>query len=293
MGIKVKKLLSLHDKKLIQQQVMGFRLVRLIILSLVIASLSSCASKTYKNINYLQDVTSDTTWMMTTNEGIVIQPKDQLSIVVSSKDPELAASFNLPVASYQAGSEITSTNSGYQKLLGYVVDNDGDIDFPILGTLHVAGLNRWQVSQMIKEELEDRELLKGAVVTVEFMNFKISVLGEVNSPGSYTVQGDKITLLQALSLAKDLTIYGKRDNVTVIREQNGKREAYKVDLRSKDLFDSPAYFLQQNDVVYVEPNAVRARQSTLNENSVRSVSFWTSIGSFLTTIANLIIIANK
>jgi polysaccharide export outer membrane protein len=272
---------------------MGFRLARLFLLCLIIASLSSCGSKTYQNINYLQDVTSDTTWKMTTNEGIVIQPKDQLSIVVSSKDPELAASFNLPVASYQAGSEINTSNSANQRLLGYVVDNDGDIDFPILGTLHVAGLNRWQVSQLIKEELEDRELLKGAVVTVEFMNFKISVLGEVNSPGSYTVQGDKITLLQALSLAQDLTIYGKRDNVTVIREQNGKREAYKVDLRSKDLFDSPAYFLQQNDVVYVEPNEVRARQSTLNENSVRSVSFWTSIGSFLVTVANLIIVANN
>lgn len=131
------------------------------------------------------------------------------------------------------------------------------------------------------------------MVTVEFMNFRISVLGEVNSPGSYTVSGDKITILQALSLAKDLTIYGKRDNITVIREQNGKRESYKIDLRSKNLFDSPAYYLQQNDVVYVEPNKVRARQSTLNENNVRSVGFWTSIGSFLTSVANLIIISTR
>ncbi|MDY6001783.1 MAG: polysaccharide biosynthesis/export family protein [Candidatus Cryptobacteroides sp.] len=238
-------------------------------------------------------MTSDSTWKMTANTGVVIQPKDQLSIVVSSKDPELAASFNLPVASYQAGSEITATSYGNQRLLGYVVDNDGDIDFPILGTIHVAGLNRWELSRLIKGELEDRELLKGAVVTVEFMNFMISVLGEVNSPGSYSVSGDKITILQALSLAKDLTIYGKRDNITVIREQNGKRESYKIDLRSKNLFDSPAYYLQQNDVVYVEPNKVRARQSTLNENNVRSVGFWTSIGSFLTSVANLIIISTR
>lgn len=269
------------------------KLAKLIILLSGALILASCSSKTYRNINYLQDVTSDSTWKMTENAGVVIQPKDQLSIVVSSKDPELAASFNLPVASYQAGSEITATNYGNQRLLGYVVDNDGDIDFPILGTIHVAGLNRWQLSRLIKEELEGRELLKGAVVTVEFMNFRISVLGEVNSPGSYTVSGDKITILQALSLAKDLTIYGKRDNITVIREQNGKRESYKIDLRSKNLFDSPAYYLQQNDVVYVEPNKVRARQSTLNENNVRSVGFWTSIGSFLTSVANLIIISTR
>ena len=269
------------------------KLAKLIILLSGALILASCSSRTYRNINYLQDVTSDSTWKMTANAGVVIQPKDQLSIVVSSKDPELAASFNLPVASYQAGSEITATSYGNQRLLGYVVDNDGDIDFPILGTIHVAGLNRWQLSRLIKEELEGRELLKGAVVTVEFMNFRISVLGEVNSPGSYTVSGDKITILQALSLAKDLTIYGKRDNITVIREQNGKRESYKIDLRSKNLFDSPAYYLQQNDVVYVEPNKVRARQSTLNENNVRSVGFWTSIGSFLTSVANLIIISTR
>ncbi|MDD7455882.1 MAG: polysaccharide biosynthesis/export family protein [Bacteroidales bacterium] len=269
------------------------KLARLFILLSGALILASCSSKTYRNINYLQDVTSDSTWKMTANTGVVIQPKDQLSIVVSSKDPELAASFNLPVASYQAGSEITATSYGNQRLLGYVVDNDGDIDFPILGTIHVAGLNRWELSRLIKGELEDRELLKGAVVTVEFMNFMISVLGEVNSPGSYSVSGDKITILQALSLAKDLTIYGKRDNITVIREQNGKRESYKIDLRSKNLFDSPAYYLQQNDVVYVEPNKVRARQSTLNENNVRSVGFWTSIGSFLTSVANLIIISTR
>ena len=249
------------------------KLAKLIILLSGALILASCSSRTYRNINYLQDVTSDSTWKMTANAGVVIQPKDQLSI--------------------QAGSEITATSYGNQRLLGYVVDNDGDIDFPILGTIHVAGLNRWQLSRLIKEELEDRELLKGAVVTVEFMNFSISVLGEVNSPGSYTVSGDKITILQALSLAKDLTIYGKRDNITVIREQNGKRESYKIDLRSKNLFDSPAYYLQQNDVVYVEPNKVRARQSTLNENNVRSVGFWTSIGSFLTSVANLIIISTR
>ena len=113
-------------------------------------------------------------------------------------------------------------------------------------------------------------------------------MGEVNSPGTYTINGDKVTLLEALSMARDLTIYGKRDGVYVVREENGVRTTYNVDLRSVSLFDSPVYYLRQNDVVYVEPNKVRAGQSTINENSLKSVSLWISIGSFLTSLAVLI-----
>jgi polysaccharide export outer membrane protein len=231
---------------------------------------------------------------MAVNQGVLIQPKDIISIIVSSTDPELAASFNLPIASYQAGSEMASVSgSSYQKLLGYSVSNDGDIYFPVLGRIHVAGLNRWELSDLIKHRLIDGKFIKDPVVTVEFMNFKVSVMGEVNYPGTYSIDGDKITILQALSLAKDLTIYGRRDNITIIREQNGERHIYKVDLRSSDLFNSPAYYLQQNDIVYVEPNKVRAGQSTINENNFRSVSFWMSLGSFMVTIANMIILASR
>lgn len=266
--------------------------IKLFLTSIVAAlALASCSTETYKNINYMQDVTSDTSWAMQVNNGIVIQPKDMISIIVSCREPSLAAIYNLPVASYQAGSEITSTGSGYQKLLGYVVDNDGTIDFPNIGRIKVAGMTRWELAEYIKEQVSSD--IKDAVVTVEFMNFKVSVMGEVTAPGTYTITGDKINLLEALSLARDLTIYGRRDNVTVVREQNGKRIIYQVDLRNTDMFTSPAYYLQQNDVVYVYPNSVRAGQSTINENYFKSANFWMSAGSILITVANLIIAIAK
>lgn len=254
--------------------------------------LASCGSKTSRNINYLQEAQKDTTVTMLPEEGILVQPKDMISIVVSSRNPELSAMFNLTNVSYQAGAE-TSTTGSYNRILGYSVDNNGNIDFPIVGKINVSGLTRWQVADKVKEELVSRNLLKDPVISVEFLNFKVSVLGEVAHPGTYTVTGDKITLLEALSLAGDLTIYGRRDRVSVIREINGKRTVYINDLRSMDLFKSPSYYLKQNDVVLVEPNKVRAGQSTINENSLKSTSFWMSVGSFLVTIANLIIAISK
>ncbi len=254
--------------------------------------LASCGSKTSRNINYLQEAQKDTTVTMLPEEGILVQPKDMISIVVSSRNPELSAMFNLTNVSYQAGGE-TSTTGSYNRILGYSVDNNGNIDFPIVGKINVAGLTRWQVADKVKEELVSRNLLKDPVISVEFLNFKVSVLGEVAHPGTYTVTGDKITLLEALSLAGDLTIYGRRDRVSVIREINGKRTVFINDLRSMDLFTSPSYYLKQNDVVLVEPNKVRAGQSTINENSLKSTSFWMSVGSFLVTIANLIIAISK
>ena len=258
----------------------------IVLLSILTLAVTSC--NTYRKINYLQDVVPDEAERIAINKGILIQPKDMISIVVSSRNPELALMFNLPVISYQAGSESVS-GQGSQRLLGYVVDNDGNIDFPILGLIHAAGLTRWELANEIKSKIVGMNYIKDPVVTVEFMNFKISVMGEVTSPGTYNIEGDKITLLQALSLAKDLTIFGRRDNVSVIREQDGERIVYQVDLRSASLFDSPAYYLQQNDIVYVEPNKVRAGQSTINENNIKSVSLWVSIGSFLTSLAVLIV----
>lgn len=254
--------------------------------------LSSCGSKTYKNITYLQDAQKDTVMAMKSEVGILVQPKDMISIVVSSRNPELSAMFNLTNVSYQAGAE-TSTTGSYNRILGYSVDSEGFIDFPIVGKINVAGLTRWQVADRVKEELVSRNLLKDPVVSVEFLNFKISVMGEVSHPGTYTITGDKITLLEALSLAGDLTIFGRRDRVSVVRELNGQRNIFVVDIRSVDMFNSPAYYLQQNDVVFVEPNKVRAGQSTINENSLKSASFWVSMGSFAVTIANLVIAIGK
>ncbi len=248
--------------------------------------LSSCGAP--KNIAYFQNRLVDHPEEIDKHAGIVIQPKDMLSIVVSSKNPELVVMFNLPMVSYQAGSEIVSSG-GYQRIMGYVVDNDGYIDFPILGRIKVSGLTRWELSEMIKDKLLSGGYLSDAVVVVEFMNFKVSVIGEVNSPGTYSIEGDKVTVLQAISLARDLTIFGQRENVTVIRERDGERTMYQINLCDVSMFDSPAYYLQQNDIVYVEPSAIKARQSTTDDKALRMTSIMVSSGSLLVSIATLII----
>ena len=155
--------------------------------------LTSCAST--KDIAYFQNKMVNQPEMVDKHAGIVIQPKDMLSIVVSARNPELAAMFNLPVIGYQAGSEIASMSSYNQRLMGYVVDNEGYIDFPILGRLKVAGMTRWELAEMIKDKLVKEGYLTDAVVTVEFMNFKVSVMGEVTSPGTFIIEGDKVTVL--------------------------------------------------------------------------------------------------
>ena len=252
---------------------------------LALALMASCAQ--VKNIAYFQDKAIDHPEEIDKHGGIVIQPKDMISIVVSSRNPELARMFNLPVVSYQAGSEVV--DAGYQqRLMGYVVDNDGFIDFPVLGPIQVAGMTRWELSEKIKSTLLKEGYLNDAVVTVEFMNFKVSVLGEVNNPGTYTIEGDKVTVLQAISLAGDLTIFGKRENVTVIRELDGKRVFYNIDLCSVDMFKSPAYNLLQNDIVYIEPSEIKARQSTLDDKGLRMTSIMISSGSLLVSVATLL-----
>ena len=263
-------------------------------LAAAVAALVSCNPETYKKINYLQDVHRDTTMTMKVNNGIIIQPQDQLSIIVTSRDPKMAVPFNLAVSTFYTGSELSSSGGASQRITGYVVNNEGDITFPSLGSIHVAGLNRWDLQDLIKDKLADEGLLRDAVVTVEFLNFKVSVLGEVTAPGTYSVTGDKITIFQALALARDLTIYGQRENVQVIREQNGRRHIYTLDLTNSEIFKSQAYYLQQNDVVYVTPSKVRAGQGEINENYFKSGSFWISLASIsMTTINFIIALSNR
>lgn len=252
----------------------------------VMLLLTSCG--TVKDIAYFQNKIVNEPEAIDKHAGIVIQPKDMLSIVVSNRNPELVAMFNLPVISYQAGSE-TVSGAGQQRLMGYVVDNEGFIDFPVLGPIKVAGLTRWELSNFIKERLIKGGFLTDAVVTVEFMNFKVSVIGEVNSPGTYTLNNDKVTILQAISLARDLTIFGQRENVCVIREREGERVIYEINLCDVSLFDSPAYYLQQNDVVYVQPSEIKARQSTTDDKALRMTSIFVSGGSLLVSLAALIV----
>ena len=246
---------------------------------------SSCAST--KDIAYFQNKMVNQPEKIDKHAGIVIQPKDMLSIVVSSRNPELVAMFNLPVVSYQAGGEVT-LNTAQQRLMGYVVDEEGFIDFPVLGKLNIVGKTRWEVAELVKNKLIQEGYLTDAVVTVEFLNFKISVLGEVASPGTFSIDGDKVTVLQAISLARDLTIFGRRDNVSVIREQDGKRTIYEINLTDVDLFKSPAYYLQQNDIVYVQPNDIKARQSTTDDKTLRIASIGLSSGSLLISVVTLL-----
>lgn len=244
----------------------------------------SCAAP---KVAYFQDMQSGNTEKVITPTDIRVQPGDKIMILVNSKDPMLVNLFNLPVVNRQIGSVSNTTPQG---ISGYTINSAGNIDFPVLGEVHIAGMTRGEISSYIKSELVGRNLVKDPVVTVEFMNLTISVLGEVANPGRFNIDKDRITLLEALSMAGDLTIYGKRDNVTVQREENGKTMIYKVDLGSgADLYASPVYYVKQNDVIYVEPNSVRARQSTVNGNNVRSTSFWLSLASLLTTITVLIV----
>ena len=262
------------------------RVKRFVLFFLVlIMTLQSCGS--VRDIVYFQNKIVNKPVKIDKHAGIVIQPKDMLSIVVSSRNPELVAMFNLPVVNYQAGAEVASVPNN-QRLLGYIVDNDGVIDFPVIGPIKVCGLTRWELSEKIKNMLIDGGLLNDAVVTVEFMNFKVSVLGEVNSPGVYSIEGDKVTVLQAISLARDLTIFGMRENVSVIRERNGERIIYEINLTDVDMFNSPAYYLQQNDIVYVQPNEIKARQSTTDDKALRITSILVSSGSLLVSLVTLL-----
>ena len=238
--------------------------------------LVSC--NTSKKVVYMQDVDNGNIEKIAAYQGIVVKPKDLLFIVVSSKNPELASAFNLPMSSYHVGG--TSTSYSSYRMLGYTVDEAGNIDFPILGLLSVKGKTSLQVSAMIKERLRTENLLGDAIVTTEFMNFRISVMGEVRSPGMFDLQNDRITILEALSRAGDLTIYGRRDNILVRREIDGVITFYRVDVRSvNSLIQSPAYYLQQNDVVYVSPNNTVAANSRINQN--RTVGVGISIMNLL------------
>ena len=257
---------------------------KILLMAMLALALASC--NTSKKIVYFQDIQVNRPEAITEARDITVQPKDQISILVSSKDPQLAALFNLPRVQYRVGDNNMQNTNG--DVSGYTLDTEGYIDFPVLGRLYVAGMTKSEIASFIKKRLMDENLINDPVVTVEFMNLYYSILGEVNSPGKYMITKDQITLLEALSMAGDLTIYGKRDAVFVVREEDGQRVTHWVDLRTQDLFHSPVYYLKQNDVIYVQPNKVRAGQSTINENSVKSVSLWISIASFLSSLGVLL-----
>lgn len=257
---------------------------------LLLLAILLCSCATPRQITYFQDLHDGVNKTITNSKIVRVKPEDKISIIVKSKDPQLAELFNLPIVSYRVGQGSTSAlGSGSQQVTSYLVNSKGFIDFPVLGEIYVEGQTREEIASNIKKKLMDQNLIKDPVVTVEFDNLSYSVLGEVNRPGKFVIDRDRVTILDAISAAGDLTIYGKRDNITVLRHEYNKETVYTINLCSgNDMFESPAYYLQQNDVVYVEPNDARARQSTVNGNNVRSTSFWLSLASLLTTIGVLV-----
>lgn len=259
---------------------------KFLILLAFAAMMVSC--KPTKNIAYFTDLSAQDVAAIAAvqPQPITIRPGDRLQILVNSSDPRISSLFNLPMVLRQMGEENTTS----QGMALYTVNPKGDIDFPELGTLHVAGLTRSDLSELIKKDLIARGYVKDAVVTVEFRSMQVTVMGEVTNPGRYNVVKDQYTLLDALGDAGDLTIYGRRDNVLVLRNENGQQHVYKINMQSaKDIYTSPAYYLRQDDVIYVEPNDTRARQSTVNGNNVRSTSFWISLASLLTSVSLLFV----
>jgi len=253
----------------------------LFFIAMVIAYFTSCVTPT--NITYLQDAAYYTKYKNLMPYEVYIHKDDLLSIMVNSKATEAAMPYNLPMSNYYVGGD----TYGQQRLLGYLVDMDGFIDFPILGKIHVDGLTRNELRDLLKTQLIEGGHLIDPIITINILNFKISVQGEVNRPGSFQISGERITLLEALSMAGDLTIYGRRDAVAVIRETKGERFILFHNLSSTEIFNSPCYYLQQNDIVYVEPNKRRIQQSTINQNN--NVTVWLSTVSVFFTAITFIV----
>lgn len=222
------------------------------------------------------------------------QPDDKLSIAVSTDNPQLSESLNLPTFSHRIGrsnyiSNPMNTISQSETMSLYTVDANGNIDFPLIGTIHIGGMTRNEIADYVTKQLEDGNIARNPVVTVEWANAGVTIVGEVSRPGLYQLSRDVTTLPQALGMAGDLTIQGRRDNILVVREENGKTISYRVDMTDGDkLLSSPVYYVKQNDYIYVEPNNMKKRTSTVNGNNVLSASFWVSIASLLTSIAVLV-----
>ena len=243
--------------------------------------MTGCQS--YKKVPYLQDAEAVSHGVQ--NEQLYdakIMPKDLLTIVVSCTSPELAAPFNLTVATQ--GNVASNYTTAQPVLQQYLVDNEGKINFPVLGELHVGGLTKKATEQMIVEKLKPY-IKEIPIVTVRMVNYKISVIGEVARPGTFTISNEKVNLLEALAMAGDMTVYGIRDKVKLIREDNqGKREIITLNLNDSDIINSPHYYLQQNDILYVTPNKTVSKNSGISN----STTIWISVVGTLVSLASLI-----
>ena len=251
----------------------------------VLMFMSSCSSSK-ESLNYFEDtrVTRDVT-VDTQATRIRLEPHDELFISVSSLVPAATAQYNLPLANPATGGSLQTTTSPRQQT--YIVDSKGDINFPVLGKLHVQGLTTEQLAEDITARISKE--VKDPTVRVELVNFKVSVLGEVRMPGTMTIPGERVTILDALGQAQDMTEYADRANVLLIREEDGKAQYHYLDLNKSDVMTSPYYYLQQNDVVIVPPNKVRQDNSKYNSNNAYKLQVTSTIVSACSVIASLVI----
>ena len=230
---------------------------------LMMGCLLLAACKTPKNVAYLQDSNDGDVVTLQVKE-LKLKPADKISIVVNTKSVELNNVLNLPMTSQIIGYTEQQSLAQSRGTSGYTIDSEGCIDYPLIGKIKVDGLSREQLAAHLKKTLEEKNVAKDAVVTVEYLNLGFSVLGEVNRPGFYAFENDQVSILQALGLAGDMNLYGRRDVVKVIRTENGQQKTFVLSmLDNKQLTSSPAYYLQQNDIVYVEPNDKTKRGATV------------------------------
>ncbi|MGL4412260.1 MAG: polysaccharide biosynthesis/export family protein [Bacteroidales bacterium] len=250
-------------------------------------TLTSCSSA--KEVAYFQNIEEQILLSEQLKTSINYEPiigvDDRLSITVSALDPNGAAPFNLPAVSYlQPGEKLIAATPNLQS---YLVSVNGTIDFPIIGTIKVAGLTKLQLIDLLKEKIS--MYLNSPLVNIEFMNYRVSILGEVNRPGSISVSTDRLSILDAIAMAGDLTIYGERNNILLIRESDGKREFHRFDLTNSELFESPYFYLRQNDVIYVEPNKPRQKNSKFSQTDQFNLSLVSVVVSAASVIASLLI----
>ena len=254
-------------------KIMGLRAFALVVLTVL---LSSCGSK--KDVVYFQNASAFETIVSDNSNVNRFKVDDVVSINVSTLDPQASVPFNIIKGTAEGGMR--------PEQLDYIVDKNGEIDFPVLGTVKLLGLSPSEAKILLTERLKD--YLKDPIINIRLKNFSVTMLGAVNRPGTYPVNGEQITILEALGLAGDLNIKGKRDNVMVIRDFNGTKVYTRIDLTTKDALNSSVYYLTQNDVVYVEPNKSLVSSATLDNRSSIAIS----IASILITSTIILLTRN-
>lgn len=273
------------------------KIIRTMLYALGLAALAvSCSAP--KDITYFQSLQNGDQLTLSQSKAITLEPDDKLIITVHTTDPRLNALFNLPSPTTRIGTltQTASATAPYSQseVTPYTVDSKGNIIFPVLGKIHVQGMTAEQLSEYLRTELESRDLAKSPIVTVEFVNLAVSVMGEVNNPGRVAIKRQDLSILDAISEAGDLTIYGLRDNVKVIRHENGTQKVYTVNLSDgKNLASSPVYYLKQNDVIYVEPNNTKKNTSKPSGNIWQQPGIWISMLGSAISVATMIITLTK